>query len=164
MWGNEGEGVCFNDLVAETSPIVALLSQRSSEELDAMRIKAEESLAATKAELTWIERALATKKPKRRPRRPSKPGDTKKRVLKYIANSAEPVGPAQVRDGLNATGGEVGKSTIYNTFRRLLDDGEIVKVDEGLYRIAARNGHRANGIEEGDARLSLATPPHEGHT
>lgn len=156
--------MCHNEAVAETSPIVTLLSQRSSEELDAMRTKAEESLSAVKAELTWIEKALATKKPKRTPRRPSKPGDTKKRVLKYIKNSVEPVSPAQVRDGINATGGEVGKSTIYNTFRRLLDDGEIVKVDEGLYRIAARNGNRAEEIGENDARLSLATPPHEGHT
>lgn len=153
--------MCFNEAMAETSPIVTLLSQRSSEELDAMRSKAEESLSATKAELTWIEKALATKKPKRRPRRPSKPGDTKKRVLKYIANSVEPVSPAQVRDGLNATGVEVGKSTIYNTFRRLLDDGEIVKVDEGLYRIAARNGNRADEIEE-PTRLSSGAAPHEG--
>ena len=163
MWESEGEGMCFNEPMAETSPIVTLLSQRSSEELDAMRNKAEESLAATQAELTWIEKALATKKPKRRPRRPSRPGDTKKRVLKYIANSVEPVSPAQVRDGLNATGAEVGKSTIYNTVRRLLDDGEIVKVDEGLYRIAARNGHRAEEIEETERPL-LVTAPHEGHT
>jgi hypothetical protein len=149
--------------MAETSPIVTLLSQRSSEELDAMRSKAEESLSAVKAELTWIEKALATKKPKRTPRRPSKPGDTKKRVLKYIKNSVEPVSPAQVRDGINATGGEVGKSTIYNTFRRLLDDGEIVKVDEGLYKIAARNGHRAEEIG-GSGSLLTATSPHEGQT
>ncbi len=147
--------------MAETSPIVTLLSQRSSEELDAMRAKAEESLSAVKAELTWIEKALATKKPKRIPRRPSKPGDTKKRVLKYIKNSVEPVSPAQVRDGINATGGEVGKSTIYNTFRRLLDDGEIVKVEDGLYRIAARNGHRADEIGDGESLLTT-TRPHEG--
>src|ERR1700750_1702276 len=129
----------YTESVAETSLIVNVLSQRSSEELEAMRNKAEDSLSAIRSELTLIEKALATQKPQRRPRQPTNPGDTKKRVLRYIANSAEPVSPAQVRDGLSATGGEVGKSTIYNTFRRLLDDGEIVKVEEGLYRIAARN-------------------------
>ncbi|HVY97164.1 MAG TPA: hypothetical protein VHA54_09420 [Solirubrobacterales bacterium] len=85
-------------------------------------------------------------------------------MLDYIAAAAEPVGPAEVRDALNAAGAEIGGSTIYNTFKRLTDSGEIVRVDEGLYTLAARNGHRAEEIGEDDARLSIVTPPQEGHT
>ena len=128
-----------------------------------MRDKASEVMEAAKAELSWIEDALARKTQKQQ-RRASRKGDTKKRVLDYISAAAEPVGPAEVRDALNAAGADIGGSTIYNTFRRLLDDGEIVKVDEGLYTLAARNGNRADEIEEDGARLSIATPPHEGHT
>lgn len=127
-----------------------------------MQAKAREALDTLQAELVWIDRALASKKPKRRARRTSKRGDTKKRVLDFIAASAEPVGPAQVRDGLNATGEEVGDSAIYNTFKRLREAGEIVRVDDGLYRIAARNGDRAEEIG-GTEHLSSATAPHEGH-
>lgn len=149
--------------MAETSPIVTLLAQRSEEELEVMREKAQETLATTQAELTWIERALATKKPKRRPRRTSKRGDTRKRVLEFIESSAEPVGPAQVRDGLNATGADIGDSAIYNMFRRLTALGELERVDEGRYRVAARNGHRADEIGGGESLLT-ASSPHEGQT
>lgn len=128
-----------------------------------MREKAQTLLDATSAELQWIEKALATKKPKRARRRVTKRGDTKKRVLDYMASAAEPVGPAQVRDGLNATGAHVGDSAIYNVFRRLTESGEIVRVDEGRYKLAARNGHRANEIGDTE-RLSIATGPHEGQT
>lgn len=128
-----------------------------------MRDKASEVMEAAKAELSWIEDALARKTQKQQ-RRASRKGDTKKRVLDYIGDAAEPVGPAEVRDALNAAGAEIGGSTIYNTFKRLVDAGEIVRVDEGLYTLAARNGDRADEIEENGARLSLATPPHEGHT
>ena len=128
-----------------------------------MRDKASEVMEGAKAELSWIEDALARKTQKHQ-RRASRKGDTKKRVLDYIAAASEPVGPAEVRDGLNAAGAEIVGSTIYNTFKRLTDAGEIVRVEDGLYVLAARNGHRADEIEENGARLSLATPPHEGQT
>jgi len=149
--------------MAIESPITALLAQRSVEELEAMRDKASEVMEAAKAELSWIEDALARKTQKHQ-RRAARKGDTKKRVLDYIAAATEPVGPAEVRDALNAAGAEIGGSTIYNTFKRLADAGEIVRVDDGLYTLAARNGHRAEEIGESDARLSIATPSHEGQT
>lgn len=156
------ESICFNEGMAETSPIVTLLAQRSDEELESMRTKAQDLLSQTQAELDLIERALASKKPKRA-RRVTRKGDTKKRVLAFIANSAEPIGPADVRDGLNATGEPIGSSAIYNTFKRLHDAGEIERVGDGLYRIAARNGHRVQEIEETE-RPSIATALHEGQT
>jgi hypothetical protein len=146
--------------MAIESPITALLAQRSAEELEAMRDKASEVKEAAKAELSWIEDALARKTQKHQ-RRAARKGDTKKRVIDYITAAAEPVGPAEVRDALNAAGAEIGGSTIYNTFKRLADAGEIVRVDDGLYTLAARNGHRAEEIEETE-RLSSATAPHEG--
>ncbi|HVY78468.1 MAG TPA: hypothetical protein VG898_08190 [Solirubrobacterales bacterium] len=149
--------------MAETSPIVTLLAQRSDEELEAMRAKAEELLTSTQAELDWIERAQAAKKPQRRTRRGAKRGDTKKRVLDFITSASQPISPSQVRDGLNATGEPIGSSSIYNTFKRLNDSGEIERVEEGLYRIAAQNGHRAEEIEETES-LSVATAPHVGQT
>jgi hypothetical protein len=108
-----------------------------------------------------IEEALAEKKPKQK-RRMTRKGDTKKRVLTFIAESPEPVGPAEVRDALNATGDPVGSSAIYNTFRRLQEAGEVVRVDEGLYELPARNGDRAKEIEETES-LSMTTAPHEGN-
>lgn len=125
-----------------------------------MRDKASEVMEASKAELSWIEDALARKTQKHQ-RRAARKGDTKKRVLDYLAAAAEPVGPAEVRDALNAAGADIGGSTIYNTFKRLVDAGEIVRVDEGLYKLAARNGHRADEIEE-PTRLSSGAAPHEG--
>ncbi len=127
-----------------------------------MRERAEQTVHSAEAELLWITRALASKKPKR-VRRTAQRGNTKKRVLDFIAASAEPVGPSQVRDGLNATGTTVGDSAIYNTFKRLHDAGEIERVENGLYRLPARNGDRADEIEDTE-RLSIATGPHEGHS
>ncbi|HEX7279383.1 MAG TPA: hypothetical protein VF255_07145 [Solirubrobacterales bacterium] len=149
--------------MAIESPITALLAQRSTEELEEMRDKASEVMEAAKAELSWIEDALARKTQKQQ-RRASRKGDTKKRVLDYIAAAAEPVGPAEVRHALNAAGADIGGSTIYNTFRRLLDDGEIAKVDEGLYTLAARNGDRADEIENGGGSQLTTTHSHEGQT
>jgi hypothetical protein len=145
------------------SPITALLAQRSVEELEAMRDKASEVMEASKAELSWIEDALARKTQKHQ-RRTARKGDTKKRVLDYLAAAAEPVGPAEVRDALNAAGADIGGSTIYNTFKRLVDAGEIVRVDEGLYSLPARNGHRADEIGNGGGSLLATTHSHEGHT
>ncbi len=144
------------------SPIAAILAQRSKEELEEMREKAQEVMDSAKAELRYIEDALG-RKARKPQRRVSKKGDTKKRVLDYIAGSAEPVGPAEVRDALNATGAKIGKSTIYNTFRRLVESKEIVRIDEGLYEIAARNGHRAEEIGNGESLLTT-THSHEGQT
>jgi Fe2+ or Zn2+ uptake regulation protein len=146
--------------MATDSPITALLAQRSEEELESMRSKASEVMEAAKAELMWIEEAIA-RKTQRQHRRTSRKGDTKKRILDFIASSPEPVGPAEVRDALGATGPTIGSSTVYNTFKRLHDAGEIVRVEEGLYKVAARNGHRAEEIEA-PTRLSSGTAPHEG--
>jgi hypothetical protein len=154
--------MCFNVRMPENSPIVTLLAQRSDEELESMRATAQELLDQTQAELDLIERAQASKQPKRA-RRTSRRGDTKKRVLDFIAGSAEPVGPAQVRDGLNATGPHVGDSAIYNMFRRLTESGELVRVEDGRYQVAARNGHRAEEIGETERQFS-ATALHEGQT
>lgn len=126
-----------------------------------MRGKTQEVLDSAKAEMGWIEDALGRKAKKQQRRGIAKKGDTKKRVLDYIAGSAEPVGPAEVRDALNATGAKIGKSTIYNTFRRLVESGEIIRIDEGLYKIAARNGHRAEEIGNGESLLTT-TLSHEG--
>jgi DNA invertase Pin-like site-specific DNA recombinase len=142
------------------SPIAAVLAQRSTEDLEEMRERAQEVMDSAKGELRYIDDALG-RKAKKPQRRVTKKGDTKKRVLDYIAGSAEPVGPAEVRDALNATGAKIGKSTIYNTFRRLVESKEIIRIDEGLYEIAARNGHRAEEIEE-PTRLSSGAAPHEG--
>ncbi|HEU4392552.1 MAG TPA: hypothetical protein VFR04_02820 [Solirubrobacterales bacterium] len=149
--------------MAIDSPITALLAQRSAEELEAMRDKASEVMETAKAELAWIEDALARKTQKHQ-RRAARKGDTKKRVLDYLAAATEPVGPAEVRDALNAAGAEIGGSTIYNTFKRLVDAGEIVRVDEGLYTLAPRNGHRDDEIENGGGSLLTTTHSHEGHT
>jgi hypothetical protein len=143
------------------SPIAAILAQRPTEELEEMRTKAQSVMDSAKAELGWIEDALGRKAKKQQRRGVAKKGDTKKRVLDYIAGSAEPVGPAEVRDALNATGAKIGKSTIYNTFRRLVESEEILRIGDGLYEIAAQNGHRAEEIEE-PTRLSSGTAPHEG--
>jgi hypothetical protein len=147
-----------------SSPIATLLKQRPIDELEAMRTKAETAMETAKAELQWIEDALAEKRPKQK-RRVTRKGDTKKRVLAFISEAPEPVGPADVRDALNATGEPIGSSAVYNTFKRLHDAGEIERVDSGLYRIAAQsqNGHRANEIG-GPEPLSMASTPHEGQT
>lgn len=149
--------------MAINSPIATLLAQRSVDELENMRAKASETMEAAKAELAWIDEALSRKKPKQK-RRMTRKGDTKKRVLDFIASAPEPIGPAEVRDGLNATGEPIGSSAVYNTFKRLHDAGEIERVDNGLYRIAARNGRRANEIG-GPEPLSMASATlHEGQT
>jgi uncharacterized protein YigA (DUF484 family) len=127
--------------MADTSPIRSLLAQRSTDELDAMRDQTQRRLDQTQAELDLIEEVLADKKPKRAPR--ASRGDTKRRILNFIANSSEPVGPAQVRDELNETGPEIGSSAIYNMIRRLHLAGDLEKVGDGLYQLAARNGDRA---------------------
>jgi len=158
-----GRDVCILLAMSNSSPIAVLLKQRSVDELEAMRAKAAEAMQGAKAELQMIEDALAEKRPKQKRQR-TRRGDTKKRILGFLADAAEPVGPAEVRDALAATGEPVGSSAVYNTFKRLHDAGEIERVDEGLYKLAARNGHRAKEIG-GPEPLSMASAtPHEGQT
>jgi hypothetical protein len=154
------------------SLIVSLLAERPTEELEALRDKARLEQARVEVELQQFQEALALKmrrapRPAQRDGRPARPGATQKRILDAVTGSDRPVSPAEIIAEMESHGTTPSKGSIHNTIGRLVKNGLLVRLGEGQYQLASRNGAVPDaepGFSENGAGEppSTATPPQEG--
>ncbi len=151
------------------SLVVKLLSERSSAELESLRESLRTEHARVGVELEQVEAAIALQQRASKAQRfgtgrRAKAGSTRERILKIVGASAEPVGPAYIRDTMAAQGGKAPKGgTIYSTVQRLAREGTLLKIADGQYTLPAHNGTDAGPTENGaSARQSSAVAAPEG--
>lgn len=153
--------------------IVSLLAQRPSEELRDTVAKVEEEIARLQIEADQMRQALRlqaqqARRTTRPARRGSGSGDTRSQVLDAVRHaSPNSITPAAVVAAVKAEGSSVTKGAIRNMLRRLVDDGEVERVSEGIYRLPSRNGSSPEsntGSPENEAEEPLLTAvrPQEG--
>jgi hypothetical protein len=149
-----------------TSLAVQSLAKLSPAELESTREKARTDLARLTVEVEQIDAALALQARASRPHRSRsgrKQGNTRKRVLDIVGSSAEPMSPAQIKQIMTEQGKALSGGGLYTLIRRLVDEGEVTKVANGQYTIAAPNGTDPGPSENGaSARLSTAVAASEG--
>jgi hypothetical protein len=138
--------------------IVSLLAQRPESELREIREKARAEVARLHVEIEQIEQALAkqaqhqARRSARPNRRKSTSGGTRERVLTVVGAATEDTtSPAQIVAAVRAQGVTVSSAAIRNMIRRLVDEGEIVRIREGAYKLTSRNG---SASQESDAERS----------
>jgi hypothetical protein len=144
----------------QSSLVVKLLSERSTVELEGLRDSLRTEHARVTVELEQVEAAIAqqqraSKAQRFGPRR-GKTGGTRERILKIVGESAEPVGPAYIRDQMAAQGKAPKGGTIYSTVQRLARDGVLLKIADGKYTLPAQNG-KDSGPTENGAHVPLST-------
>lgn len=119
-----------------TPLIVKLLAAQPEDELRALLTRAHEEQQRISVEIDQIQEALEQKNPTRtRPRRGE--GGTRQRVLEAVTEAPRAITPAEIITILEAEGPTPSGGAIYNQLGRLLKDGEIVKVGDGLYELAS---------------------------
>jgi hypothetical protein len=127
------------------SPIVSLLAKLPDEELVALRDQARDDLAQLQVELGQIEAAIERRTP-RPTGRSGKRGDTRRRVLEAIGNSDRPLTPSDVGDVLSVEENPPSAGSIHNMMGRLVKEGELERVGNGLYRLATRKSAFLGGF------------------
>lgn len=144
--------------------VVSLLSERPEDELRTIREKASAEVARLQVEIDQIDQALAkkaqqaTRRSPRTSRRASASGGTRELVLNAVgAAGSGTVSPAQIIASLRGAGSSVSAGAIRNMIRRLVDDGEVVRIREGAYKLPSQNGS-ATAENNGDG-TSLRTSP-----
>jgi len=154
--------------------VVSLLAQRPEDELREIREKAREEVARLQVEIQQIEQALAKKaqsaarRTPRSARRASASGGTRELVLTAVANATDDtISPAQIVAAVHEAGSTVKSGAIRNMIRRLMDDGEVVRIREGAYKLPSRNGssgesHAGPSENESDEPLFTAVSSQEG--
>lgn len=157
-----------------SSLVVTLLAERPEDELRDLRKKAQMELARVQVEVEQIDEALARKRRgsgARQGRRPrgTRSGNTVKLVENVFRSQPETeMSPSEVMGRLEDLGTPPSStSAVYNAVRRLQERGTIMKVDDGLYRLASRNGPPREGRVGPDEiqtteSLSPATESDEG--
>ncbi len=127
--------------------VVLLLAERPEHELREIHAKARAEAAQLQVEIEQIEQALAwqAQQQARPPARPSRrngaSGGTRDRVVHAIgAADDDTISPAQIIAALRAGGSPVTAGAIRNMIRRLVDEGEVVRIREGAYKLTSRNG------------------------
>lgn len=153
--------------------VVSLLAERPEYELREIRGQARAEVDRLLVEIDQIDQALAkqaqqaARRTPRSTRRASASGGTREMVLNALgAAGDDTTSPAQVIAALRNGGSTVQSGAIRNMIRRLVDEGEIVRVGEGAYKLPSRNGSSAesdSGAENGASEPPLtATQPQEG--
>ena len=155
--------------------VVSLLAQRPEHELREIHQKAHAEVERLKLEIELIEQAIAKqaqqaarRAPRPSRRRASASGGTRERVLNAVgAGNGDTVSPAQIIAALRSDGSSVTAGAIRNMIRRLVDEGEVVRIREGVYKLASRNGSSAESnagpTENGTTEpLLTATEAQEG--
>jgi hypothetical protein len=153
-----------------TSLIVSLLSERPTEELQALRDKLDVEGARIAVERQQVDEALALQS--RRAAKPTRstsdrPRGTRKRILDIFSRNEGPMSPASVISALEKEGGSPSRGAVHNMIGRLVESGEVRLIDRGRYELASRNdgdtaafpGLSENGSGE---PLSPATWTQEG--
>jgi hypothetical protein len=149
-----------------TQYVVSLLAERPEDELRAIHEKARAEVARLQVEIDQIEQALAkqAQQQARRSPRPSRrktaSGGTRERVLEAVRGADDTISAAQIIAALRESGSSVTSGAIRNMVRRLVDDGEIVRIREGAYKLTSRNGSDAeptSGPTENGAHVPLST-------
>jgi hypothetical protein len=153
--------------------VVSLLAERPEHELQAIREKARAEVERLQVEIDQIDQALAkqqqaARRTPRRGRRSSASGGTRERVLGAVAAAdGDTISPAEIIAALRSEGSTVTSGAIRNMIRRLMDEGEIVRIREGAYKTTSQNGSAEEPNlgpteNEGGEPLSPATHPQEG--
>jgi hypothetical protein len=152
-----------------TQYVVSLLAERPEYELRTIHEEARAEVRRLQVEIEQIEQALA-KQAQRQARRAPRPsrrktasGGTRERVLQAVRNADDTISAAEVIATLHAGGSSVTSGAIRNMIRRLVDDGEIVRIGAGAYKLTSRNGSSAESnagpTENGTGQpLSAAVP------
>jgi hypothetical protein len=136
-----------------TQYVVSLLSERPEHELRAIHDEARAEVARLQVEIEQIEQALAkqaqrqARRAPRSSRRKTASGGTRERVLEAVREAPDTISAAEVITTLRTGGSSVTSGAIRNMIRRLVDDGEIVRIRAGAYKLTSRNGSQ----EEPDA-------------
>lgn len=137
--------VCYADAMGQY--VAALLAERPAHELLESRAKAQAELARLTVEVEQIDQALAkqaqqqARRPGTRGRRKGASGGTRERVIQVVrAAPGDTISPAQIIAAMRADGSSVSSGAIRNMIRRLVEEGDIDKVREGVYKLASRNG------------------------
>jgi hypothetical protein len=140
-----GHVACYTRRVSQY--VVSLLAQRPAHELQESRDKARAEVARLTVEIEQIDQALAKQGQRQsrrsgpRGRRKGVSGGTRERVLDAVRSAPEDtITPAQIIAAVREGGAIVGAPAIRNMIRRLMDDDEIVRIREGVYKLASRNG------------------------
>lgn len=141
--------------------VVSLLAQRPEHELREIREKAHAEVARLQVEIDQIEQAIAkqaqqaARRAPRSSRRASASGGTRELVLNAVGQAdGDTISPAQIIAALRAAGSSVTAGAIRNMIRRLVDEGEVVRIREGAYKLTSRNsssGESHTGPSENEA-------------
>lgn len=140
------------------SLIVSLLSERPTEELEALRDDLRRERARVDVESRQVDEALAlqarrTSKPIRSTA--ARPGGTRKRVLDVFVKAGHPMSPAEVIEALDAGGGSPSRGAVHNMIGRLVESGDLWRIAEGRYDLASRSGDAARA-SAGQSELSVS--------
>jgi len=150
--------------LAMPSSIVTFLAQQPEAELREMQSKLEAERARVEVELEQVAEALSRQSrrtggraPQRGGRTPARSGATQKRILAAVGRASHPVSPAQVIAEMEREGVTPSRGSIHNTIGRLYRNGQLVKVADGLYQLASRNG--ADSVERAGPHKNETSDP-----
>jgi len=164
VWGGH---VCLDACYTRrmSQYVVSLLAERPEHELREIRGKARADVDRLLVEIDLMDQALAkqaqqaARRTPRSTRRASASGGTREMVLNTLgAAGGDTTSPAQVIAALREGGSTVKSGAIRNMIRRLVDEGEVVRVGEGAYKLPSRNGSTGES-HTGPSENGASEPP-----
>lgn len=134
------------------SLIVELLAERPEADLKRLRDRYIAQKRRIDVEIEQVDEALAKQSRRRGSRTAARangsyaPGSTRELVLKALRERGAST-PAEIRAGFEQEGRSA--KSVYNMLKTLMDKGEIVRVDDGVYELASDNGSHAGEPSSG---------------
>ena len=142
--------------------IADLLRAQPQEELEAMAEAMRSEITRLQRDLEIVESALAPKSRKRSRSRSSNGsnghrGSGLKRAVLFrtVAEQGRPVSPVEMREILVAKGYDIATSAVRTGMSRLVQDGRLVRLSEGVYAVSTADGGSELEIEARDPAGTL---------
>lgn len=167
MWTPHNRlALCYAAAMA-TSPIVSLLSGRPQDELEALKKKMQterqklaDEAARLEVELQQVEDALARQARRQSSSKAASAGSTPvwQLVLDFLRQHQGPATPADVNAALRAQGYKGSDSAIYNSFKRLVDMHEILRMGDGIYEAPTPQPSDNGAVKEQPAEATNLGP------
>jgi len=157
-----------------TSLVVALLAERSEEELREMQSKLAAEHARVALELEQVTEALTrrarrsgARSAQRGGRVSGRLGSTQRQILDAVDRLGGRVTPADIISEMAAHGSTPSRGSIHTTIGRLVSNGLLVKPDDEkpYYELASRNGSKpetsTGPTENGEGQSVVSTDPNQ---